>query len=100
MLHWAGVGADVGTNPGFHETDGKYDVFPMLVVGDDSFTALGFQNDGKKLGINVMTRSYGKEAMDHNDPFGKKGISSMTWYYGILVYRPERIAVTKSVAPL
>ena len=100
MLHWAGVGAAVTTNPGYRETDGKYDVYPMLVVGDDSFTALGFQNDGKKLGINVMTRNYGKEAMDYNDPYGKTGISSMTWYYGMLVYRPERIGVFKSVAPL
>ena len=100
MLHWAGVGDTVGTNPGYRETNGKYDVYPMLVVGDDSFTALGFQNDGKKLGINVMTRNYGKEAMDYNDPYGKTGISSMTWYYGMLVYRPERIGVFKSVAPL
>ena len=100
MLHWAGAGDAVGTNPGYRETDGKYDVYPMLVVGDDSFTALGFQNDGKKLGINVMTRNYGKEAMDYNDPYGKTGISSMTWYYGMLVYRPERIGVFKSVAPL
>ena len=100
MLHWAGAGDAVTTNPGYRETDGKYDVYPMLVVGDDSFTALGFQNDGKKLGINVMTRNYGKEAMDYNDPYGKTGISSMTWYYGMLVYRPERIGVFKSVAPL
>ena len=100
MLHWAGAGDTVTTNPGYRETDGKYDVYPMLVVGDDSFTALGFQNDGKKLGINVMTRNYGKEAMDYNDPYGKTGISSMTWYYGMLVYRPERIGVFKSVAPL
>ena len=100
MLHWAGVGATVVTNPGYRETDNKYDVYPMLVVGDDSFTALGFQNDGKKLGVNVMTRNYGKEAMDYNDPYGKTGISSMTWYYGMLVYRPERIGVFKSVAPL
>lgn len=101
MLHWAGAGADeTNANPGYRVTDGKYDVYPMLVVGDDSFTALGFQNDGKKLGINVMTRNYGKEAMDFNDPYGKIGISSLTWYYGMLIYRPERIAVVKTVAPL
>ncbi|AMD43408.1 major capsid protein [Pseudomonas phage ZC03] len=101
MLHWAGAGAvETNANPGFRATDGRYDVYPMLVVGDDSFTALGFQNDGKKLGINVMTRNYGKEAMDYNDPYGKIGISSLTWYYGMLVYRPERIAVAKTVAPL
>lgn len=100
MLHWAGEGAAVTNNPGYRATDSKYDVFPMLVVGDDSFTALGFQNDGKKLGVNVMTRQYGKEAMDHNDPYGKKGITSMTWFYGMLVYRPERIGIIKTVAPL
>lgn len=100
MLHWAGAGADVDINPGYRETDGKYDIYPMLVVGDDSFTALGFQNDGKKLGVNVMTREYGKEAMSDSDPYGKIGISSMSWWYGMLVYRPERIAVVKTVAPL
>ena len=38
MLNWAGVGANVVTNPGYRATAGKYDVFPMLVVGDESFT--------------------------------------------------------------
>ena len=100
MLHWAGAGAAVTTNPGYRATDGKYDVYPMLVVGNESFTALGFQSDGKKLGVNVMTRNYGKEAMSDNDPYGKIGISSMTWYYGMLVFRPERLGVIKTVAPL
>ena len=100
MLHWAGVGAAEGTNPGYRAEGGKYNVYPMLVVGNESFTALGFQTDGKKLGVNVMTRNYGKEAMEFNDPYGKIGISSMTWYYGILVFRPERLGIIKTVAPL
>lgn len=100
MLHWAGVGAAEGTNPGYRAESGKYNVYPMLVVGSESFTALGFQTDGKKLGVNVMTRNYGKEAMEYNDPYGKTGISSMTWYYGILVFRPERLGIIKTVAPL
>lgn len=100
MLHWAGVGAAEGVNPGYRATGGKYDVFPMLVVGDDSFATIGFQTDGKSVKFNVMTKMPGKETMDRNDPYGETGLSSMKWYYGMLIKRPERIAVLKCVAPL
>lgn len=101
MLHWAGAG-DTATaaNPGYREDGGKYNVYPMLVVGDESFTAIGFQTDGKKLGVNAMTRNFGKEAMGDSDPYGKTGISSLTWWYGMLVTRPERLGIIKTVAPL
>lgn len=100
MLHWAGVGATVVDNPGYREDGGKYNVYPMLVVGAESFTAIGFQTDGKKLNVNAMTRNYGKEAMGDSDPYGKTGISSLTWFYGMLVLRPERLGILKTVAPL
>lgn len=100
MLHWAGVGADVVDNPGYREDAGKYNVYPMLVVGAESFTAIGFQTDGKKLGVNAMTRNYGRDAMGDSDPYGKTGISSLTWFYGMLVLRPERLGIIKTVAPL
>ena len=100
MLHWAGAGAAVVDNPGFRETNDKYDVFPILVVGDDSFTAIGFQTDGKVLNFDVMTKPPGKETMDRTDPYGETGLSSIKWYYGILVKRPERIGVIKTVAPI
>lgn len=101
MLHWAGAGDDAtAANPGYREDGGKYNVYPMLVVGDESFTAIGFQTDGKKLGVNAMTRNYGKEAMGDSDPYGKTGISSLTWWYGMLVLRPERLGIIKTVAPL
>ena len=104
MLHWAGAGAAVGTNPGYRSSNvggtEKYDVFPMLVVGDDSFTTIGFQTDGKSVKFSVMTKMPGRETADRNDPFGETGFSSIKWYYGILVKRPERIALVKTVAPI
>ena len=104
MLHWAGVGAAVGTNPGYRSSNvggtEKYDVFPMLVVGDNSFTTIGFQTDGKSVKFSVMTKMPGRETADRNDPFGETGFSSIKWYYGILVKRPERIALVKTVAPI
>lgn len=102
MLHWAGVGAAVtdDANPGYRATGGNYDVFPMLVVGDDSFTTIGFQTDGKSLKFSVITKMPGTETADRNDPYGETGFSSIKWYYGMLVKRPERLGLIKTVAPI
>ena len=105
MLHWAGVGAKVVTNPGYRSSMGadskeRYDVYPILVVGDDAFSTIGFQTDGKSVKFNVMTKMPGRETADRNDPYGETGFSSIKWYYGILIKRSERIAVIKCVAPI
>ncbi|QDP54361.1 MAG: putative major capsid protein [Prokaryotic dsDNA virus sp.] len=104
MLHWAGAGAVVADNPGYRSStvggDERYDVYPMLVVGEDSFTTIGFQTDGKTVKFSVMTKMPGKETADRNDPYGETGFSSIKWYYGFMGKRPERIAVVKTVAPL
>ena len=104
MLHWAGVGAAVVNNPGYRSTtvSGKehYDVFPMLVVGDDSFSTIGFQTDGKTVKFDITTKMPGTETAGHFDPYGETGFSSIKWYYGILIKRPERLAIIKTVAPI
>ena len=100
MLKWAGAGAVVGTNPGYQATNDKYDVFPVLIVGDQSFTTIGFQTDGKSMKFDVTTKMPGKETADRTDPYGETGFSSIKWYYGILVMRPERIGLIKTVAPV
>ncbi|AIU44328.1 major head protein [Delftia phage RG-2014] len=105
MLHFAHAGAEVTANPGFRSSvdpaDGKekYDVYPLMVVGAESFTTIGFQTDGSTLKFEVNTKMPGKETMDRNDPYGKVGFSSVQWWYGILFLRPERIGIIKTVAP-
>lgn len=98
MEHMAGQGATAGANPGYRETGGKYDVHPILIVGDDSFSTIGFQTDGSKLNFNIINRKPGKETADRNDPYGKTGFSSIQFWYGFLCKRPERILVIWSVA--
>jgi len=100
MLHWAGAGAAVGTNPGYRATGANYDVYPLLVIGEDSFTTIGFQTDGKTVKFSVLTKMPGAETADRNDPYGETGFSSIKWYYGMLVKRPERIATIRCVAPI
>ncbi len=98
MLHYAGQGAAVGTNPGYRATADNYDVFPMLVVGAESFTTIGFQTDGKTVKFKITTKMPGKETADRTDPYGEMGFSSIKWYYGTMILRPERLALMLTLA--
>ena len=102
MMKWQGAGADEGTNPGYAQTGGRYDVFPMLVVGDGSFATVGLQMSGKKGAsqkFKIIVKKPGKEQAYTQDPFGKVGFSSISFYHGFIALRPERIALAKSCAP-
>lgn len=99
MLKWAGKGALVEDGDGSsHETSGRYDVFPMLVIGADSFTTIGFQSDGKSQKFKIYSKKPGEATADRFDPYGEMGFMSIKWYYGFMVLRPERIGLIKTVA--
>ena len=68
-----------------HATGGKVDVFPMLVVGVDSFVTTGFTDS-------QVTAAHISPARDvHNDMHAQVGGVASSWTYGFLNYRPERI---------
>lgn len=100
MLKWAGAGADASASSTHYETGNKFDVFPMLVVGDQSFTTIGFQTDGKTVKFKIFHKKPGEATADRNDPYGETGFMSIKWYYGFMVLRPERIALIKTAALL
>ena len=99
MMKWAGVGQDDATNT-CYETGNKCDVFPILVVGDESFTTIGFQTDGKSVKFKITHKAPGEATADRNDPYGETGFMSIKWYYGFMALRPERIALIKTAAKL
>lgn len=98
MLKWAGAGADASASATHYETGEKFDVFPMLVVGDGSFTTIGFQTDGKTVKFKITHKAPGEATADRNDPYGETGFMSIKWYYGFMALRPERLAVLKTAA--
>lgn len=100
MLHYAGVGAAVGTNPGYEESGGNYSVYPMLCVGAESFTTIGFQTSGRDMKFKITTKMPGKETADRTDPYGELGFSSIKWYHGTMILRPERLAIVKTLATI
>lgn len=111
MMHWEGYGAEVTANTGYRtgvapagsDADNAgteaYNVYPALCVGDSAFTTIGFARGGKEDKFTIYHKKPGREIADRNDPFGEVGFMSIKWYYGILITRPERIALYLSVAP-
>lgn len=100
MLKWEGAGASAVGNTTHYQTATKFDVFPMLVVGDESFTTIGFQTDGKSVKFKITHKKPGEATADRNDPYGETGFMSVKWYYGFMVLRPERIALVKTAASM
>ncbi len=100
MMSWHGAGAAVATNPGYRETNGYYDVVPLLAVGSGSFSTIGFQTDGKTVKFKIIHKKPGYDTATAMDPYGEKGHYAIKWYYGMLVRRPEWIAVMKCAAEM
>jgi N4-gp56 family major capsid protein len=102
MMNWEGAGAvATGSNLGYADDGANYNIFPMLVVGDGSFATVGLQGSGKKgtkQKFNIIVKKPGKEMATIQDPYGKIGFSSITFYHGFIALRPERLAVVKTVA--
>ena len=98
MFHWDGAGATVTNNSGYLESNGKYNVYPVLVVGSGSFTTIGFQTDGENTKFKILHKAPGNEMANRNDPYGKIGFYSIQWWYGTMILRPEWIACIKVVA--
>lgn len=69
-----------------------FDVFPMVVVGDDSFVETGFSYD------TVKARHIMPKADVYNDMHAEVGGVSAKWSYGFLPYRPERIRCIETTA--
>lgn len=98
MQKWEGAGATASAADGIHVTNGKADVFPLLVVGSESFTTIGFQSDAKNVKFKIIHKKPGPDMASPSDPYGKMGFMSIQWWYGFMVIRPERIALIKAAA--
>lgn len=102
MKRWEGAGANADPAANLWNTNGKYDIFPMLCIGSESFTTIGFQTSAGKNAqakFDIITKKPSRETATRDDPYGEIGFTSLKWYYGILFLRPERIGLIKTVAP-
>ena len=97
MPNYSGQGAKTGDDDDDEDganryssigSDGeeRYDVFPVLFVGADSFATIGFEGDVAK----VKTKMPGDITQGY-DAFGSKGVVSISWYFGMMFLHPEWI---------
>lgn len=98
MQHWADAGAATPAAGFYGGTN--YHIFPLLCVGDESFTTIGFQTDGKTVKFKIIHKKPGEETADRLDPYGETGFMSIKWYYGFLAQRPERLGLIKCAATM
>lgn len=101
MMRWQGVGADEGTNGGYQATGGRYDVAPLLVIGNEAFATIGLQGmtGSGKAKFRIIVKKPGEKTADRTDPYGKIGFSSIKFFYGFIKLRGERMAVAYSPIP-
>lgn len=64
----------------------RFDVYPILVVGPDSFSTISLMGHGK-----IKFNHIRADQVDKVDSFGKTGFFSYSFWYGALITRPERV---------
>lgn len=86
MLVEAGKGAsvDAGYVGSLSQTNDKFDVFPVLFIGEDSFAKIMLQGNNITFASEAPKPRFG-------DPYGKRGFFSYKFWYGSIILRPERL---------
>jgi N4-gp56 family major capsid protein len=103
MMYYPDAGTG-GVGAGISKTDGglQPNVYPFLVVGEDSFSTIGFMSDGKKRNTKFTIHNLrpGADSVTRENPYGNMGLMSIRWWYGFLLKRPERLAVAFTTLPI
>lgn len=97
----AAIGAawatSVATDP-FRNDGSKFEVYPNLVVGSEAFTHIGFEfGAGTAQKFNVTTKMP-EELRTKENPYAKTGMTVIEFWNGVLIERPEWIAVYNTSA--
>ena len=98
MMGYSGQGEVLGADATFLNDGVSYDVYPMLVVGSGSFANIKFQSSGDTSDkFKIIVRKPGTFA-NVDDPYEKIGYSSIQFWQGTLVLRPEWIGTVLTMA--
>ena len=90
----SGAGAAVTNNLAGLRNDGSnYDVYPCLIVGSEAFTHVGFEFGAGTKGKFKTNTMMPEQNRSSQDPYGKTGFTAIEFWNGVLVNRPEWLAV-------
>ena len=98
MFGYVGQGEAVGADLTFLNDSVNYNVYPMIAVGSGSFANIKFQsNQGTSDKFKIIVRKPGTFA-NPDDPYEKIGYSSIQFWQGTMIFRPEWIAKILTLA--
>ena len=98
MMGYIGGGEAVGGDLSYYNDGTNYNVYPMIVVGSGAFAHIKFQSNGGTIDkFKIITRKPGTFA-NIDDPYEKIGYSSIQFWQGTLILRPEWIAKVLTMA--
>ena len=98
MMSYSGQGEVVGADATLLNDGVNYNVYPMLAVGSGSFANIKFQSSGDTSDkFKIIVRKPGTFA-NVDDPYEKIGYSSIQFWQGTLVLRPEWIGAVLTLA--
>lgn len=76
----------------------NYAVYPCVVIGSDAYTHLGFEGMAGTAQKFKVKHKMPEELITRDNAFGKFGLTTVEWWSGVLIERPEWIAVYNCVA--
>lgn len=87
-------GAGAGTPDAAFRNDGtNYNVYPCLVVGSGAFTHIGFEFGAGTAGKFKVVHKDPESLRTRENTFAKFGMTVIEWWNGVLVERPDWVAV-------
>lgn len=98
MPEYHGAGADATSDTTYEQANSKFNVYPLMAVASEAFTTIGFQTGSAGAKFKMTTKMPGSETADRVDPYGESGFTSIKWYHGMMIDRPEWMAVLHSLA--
>ncbi|MCF6330295.1 MAG: N4-gp56 family major capsid protein [Sulfurimonas sp.] len=89
---------DDGTSGEYRSNGTNYNVYHNLVIGSEAFTHIGFEFGPGTAGKFDVTTMSPEELRDRKTPYAKVGMTVIEWWNGVLVDRPDWLAVYNTVS--
>lgn len=89
---------DDGTSASYRNDGTRYHVYSNLVVGSEAFTHIGFEFGAGTAGKFNIKHHTPESLVTRDNKYGKIGMTVIEWWNGVLVDRPEWIAVYRTCA--
>ena len=80
------------TGDTFRNDGANYEVYPCLIIGSEAFTHIGFEYGAGTTGKFSVKTKMPEELVTRENPYGLTGMTTIQFWSGVLIERPEWLA--------